>query len=126
MLRRIIGKCIMEVVKDDVRAAAGNLQVCAGHQAGGEAAIHAMRLIFEQRDCEAVLLVDASNAFNILNRKAALHNIKIKCPSFAMYVENSYRNPSDLYVVNNKALRGDTILQSTEGTTQGDRVAKAM
>ncbi|KAG0720779.1 hypothetical protein GWK47_047762 [Chionoecetes opilio] len=32
VLRRIIGKCIMAVVKEDVRRAAGNLQVCAGQQ----------------------------------------------------------------------------------------------
>ena len=67
VLRRIIGKCIMEVVKDDVGKAVGNLQVCAGQQAGGEAAVHSMRKIFEEEDCQAVLLVDASNAFNSIS-----------------------------------------------------------
>ena len=90
VVRRIIGKCIMAVVKDDVMNAAGNLQVCAGQQAGGEAAIHAMREIFEHEDCEAVLLVDAKNAFNTLNRKTVLHNIGIKCHTLAMYAENTY------------------------------------
>ena len=126
VLRRIIGKCIMEVTKDDVRAAAGNLQVCAGQQAGGEAAIHAMRKIYERDDCEAVLLVDASNAFNSINRKATLHNIKIKCPSLAQFVENTYKEPVDLYISTNRAHVRDNVIQSTEGTTQGDPVAMAM
>ena len=98
VLRRILGKCIMAVVKEDVRRAAGNLQVCAGQQAGGEAAIHAMKEIFMQDDCEAVLLVDATNAFNSINRKTMLHNISIKCPSLAMYVKNTYGKPCDLYI----------------------------
>lgn len=125
VLRRVIGKCIMAVVKEDVRRAAGNLQVCAGQQAGGEAAIHAMREIFGRAECEAVLLVDAKNAFNTMNRKTMLHNIKIKCPSLAMYVENTYKEPSDMYIVSDSKNRVK-VLQSKEGTTQGDPVAMAM
>lgn len=125
VLRRIIGKCIMAVVKEDVRSAAGNLQVCAGQQAGGEAAIHAMRHIFSQDDCEAVLLVDAKNAFNTINRKSMLHNINIKCPSMAMYVENTYKDPSHMYI-DNRNNNSVNIIQSMEGTTQGDPVAMAM
>lgn len=125
VLRRIIGKCIMAVVKEDVRSAAGNLQVCAGQQAGGEAAIHAMREIFSQDDCEAVLLVDAKNAFNTINRKTMLHNINIKCPSLAMYVKNTYKEPSNMYI-NNRNNNSVKVVQSLEGTTQGDPVAMAM
>ena len=41
-------------------------------------AAHAMHAyIFESDDTDAVLLVDASKAFNTLNRAAALHNIQI-------------------------------------------------
>lgn len=124
VVRRIMGKCIMAVVKEDVRRAAGNLQVCAGQQAGGEAAIHAMREIYAQDDCEAVLLVDAKNAFNTINRKTMIHNIKVLCPSLSTYVENTYSKATYLYVRNNN---GEVItLSSQEGTTQGDPVAMAM
>lgn len=54
---------------------AGSQQLCAGQKAGCEAAVHAMRNVFEDPATEGVLLVDASNAFNNLNRKVALHNI---------------------------------------------------
>ena len=40
-------------------------QVCANHGAGAEAAIHGMRNIFEDDSSDAVLLIDASNAFEI-------------------------------------------------------------
>ena len=42
-LWRIIGKCVMDITKEDVQKAVENLQVCAGQHAGAEAAIHAMR-----------------------------------------------------------------------------------
>ncbi|XP_050739099.1 uncharacterized protein LOC127009782 [Eriocheir sinensis] len=114
----------MAVVKEDVRMAAGNLQVCAGQQAGGEAAVHAMREIFDHVECEAVLLVDAKNAFNTINRKTMIHNIKTKCPSLAMYVENTYTYPTDLYI--NSHSGKVKVLKSSEGTTQGDPIAMAM
>ena len=99
--------------------AAGPLQLCAGQPAGCEAAIHAMRAVFDSSDTEAVLQVDASNAFNRLNRQAALRNISVLCPSFARILINSYREDSKLYI------DGSYIL-SQEGTTQGDPLAMPM
>ncbi|KAG0719760.1 hypothetical protein GWK47_049860 [Chionoecetes opilio] len=84
-----------------------------------------MREIFAQEDCEAVLLVDAKNAFNSINRKTMLHNIKIKCPSLATYADNTYSEPSKLYV-NRSGSNKARVLESREGTTQGDPVAMAM
>ena len=75
VIRRIIGKCITRVAKQDVINASGAMQVCTGQKSGGEAAIHAMRNISEADETDAALLVDASNAFNSLNRGAALNNI---------------------------------------------------
>ena len=68
---------------DIIQMSAGALQTCAGHEAGSEAAIHAMRAIFEDNSTYAALLVDATNAFNLINRQAALHNISVLCPSFS-------------------------------------------
>ena len=80
VLRRIIRKVIVSVVRNDITSSVGSLQVCAGHEAGCEAAIHAMHTIFEDEKTEAVLLVDADNAFNSVNRQVFLHNICIICP----------------------------------------------
>ena len=67
VLRRIVGKSVMILLKADITAAAGPLQACAGHRGGVEAAVHAMKDIFDDPNTEAVLLVDASNAFNSMN-----------------------------------------------------------
>lgn len=58
VLRRIMGKCVMAVLKKDVLKAAGNLQLCA--ISGCEIAVHAMNDIFNSDDCEGVLQIDAS------------------------------------------------------------------
>jgi len=66
--RHLIAKSILWVVKSDILEAAGCSQLCMGQQGGCEAAIHAMCEIYMNIDTEGVLLVDASNAFNSLNR----------------------------------------------------------
>ena len=75
VLRRIVGKVISHHCNEEIRKAASPPQTCAGHGAGAEAAIHAMRNVFENESTDAVLLIDASNAFNRMNRAVALHNI---------------------------------------------------
>jgi len=44
-----------------------------------------MRDIFEGDDTDTVLYIDTSNAFNVLNRATALHNIRVLCPIVATY-----------------------------------------
>ena len=117
VLRRIIGKAISWTLKEEFCEAAGPLQTCAGHSAGAEAAIHGMRAIFEEEGTDAVLLIDASNAFNRMNRKVAMHNIRITCPEVSVYLINTYRHPSRLFI------SGGGEISSQEGTTQGDPLA---
>ena len=117
VLRRIVGKSIMRVIKPDILESAGSLQLCAGHTSGCEAAVHAMADIFEEEENDGLLLIDASNAFNALNRSVLLHNIGHICPPMAMYVRNCYRRPSRLFIT------GGGEITSSEGTTQGDPAA---
>ena len=95
------------------------MPLCAGQEAGVEAAVHAMQSLFEAENTEAVLLVDASNALNSINRKAALHNIRILCPTISTILFNTYQAPAKLFIF------GGEILESQEGTTQGDPLAMA-
>ncbi len=115
--RRIIAKAILKAIGEDVKLAAGPIQTCAGHEAGCEAAIHAMKEVEQMDETETMLLVDATNAFNTLNRKAALHNISIICPAISTVLENTYTKPVRLFVV------GSGEISSSEGTTQGDPLA---
>ena len=89
------------------------------HQAGCEAAIHTMNSLFSDSDNDAVLLIDASNAFNQLNRNAALLNITRLCPSVAPAIVNTYRSPAELFV-------DGEVIHSSEGTVQGDPLAMCM
>ena len=114
VLRRIISKAVMNVVRDDVIYSAGPLQVCAGQEGGAEAAVCAMRQIFDSNEhMGGVLLVDATNAFNSLNRATALHNMKFICPSLERILCNTYQSPIRMFV------SGGNEILSCEGTTQG-------
>ena len=85
VIRRIIRKCVTRATKQDVIDASGSLQVCAGHKSGSEAEMYEMHTIFEADETDAVLLIDALNAFKSLNRVAALHNIRVLCLIIATY-----------------------------------------
>ena len=117
ILRRIIGKIVMKVLKIDVTDSAGALQLCAGQTAGCESAVHGMVDIWNEITTEGVLQVDASNAFNSINRNLLIHNIEVICPEFATYVFNTYHHPARLFILGGKEI------YSNEGTTQGDPIA---
>ena len=104
----------MNVAKGDIADACGSLQLCAGQKSGSEAAVHAMQAIFEVDEMDGILLIDATNALNSLNRATALHNIPILCPIISVFAMNTYRFPARLFITGGKEIL------SAEGTTQGD------
>ena len=99
IVRHILGKAILAIVGGDVQETSGALRLCAGQKSGCEAAVHAMRQIFDDTNAQAVLLVDASNAFNNLYRQTLLHNILLNCPSIAKVLINTYRDDSQLWAM---------------------------
>ena len=115
--RRLMGKAVMSVVKKEVAQAAGPLQVCTGQVADVKLAIHSMVDFFESDNSAAEPQMDASIAFNSLNRSIFLHNIKAICPKISNFVVNFYTLLSGLF------LRGKVELKSKEGTTQGSPIA---
>ena len=92
--RHIIAKAVLTVTRSDIQDAAGSVQLCAGQIAGAESAVHAVRESFKRDGTDAVLLVDASNAFNSISRNAALHNNRFDCPAISTILINTYRAPS--------------------------------
>jgi hypothetical protein len=122
VLRRIIGKAIMRVLKQDIVHASGTLQTCAGIESGIEAAIHSMATAFQDSKAQAILLVDATNAFNSMNRARALQTVKSLCPTFHQYLNNTYQTPTHQYISGSKA---GHFVWSEEGATQGDNCAMA-
>ena len=120
VFQRIKAKCVIQITKPDILDATESLQVSAGQKSGSEAAVHAMNSMFSADETDAVLLIDATNAFNMLNRAAALHNISILCPTIATFVINTYRLLVRLFVT------GGQELKSSEGTTQGDPLSMSI
>ena len=119
VVRRIVCKAIMKIIERDVLLVTAPRQVCVGVPSACEAAVHAMDGLFRQPDVEGILLVDASNAFNSLNRTAALHNIPRLCPALGRVFTNTYSKPVRLFV------SGGGEILSEEGTCQGDPLAMA-
>ena len=64
-------------------------------------------------------MVDATNAFNYLNRNVALQNIQFNCPETATILINTYRRPLVLMI-------DEQELLSEDGTTQGDPLSMPM
>ena len=116
-LRRVIGKTVCMITRTDIEEVAGIDQLCAGMKLGIEGAIHAVNDMFNENKVNGwgVLLVDAKNAFNSINRAAALWNARILWPSACRFLFNTYRGWAALVVA-----RSDSILFSKEGVTQGD------
>ena len=81
----------MSLIGNGVQKAASPHQLCGGCQAGCEAAVHGMQRSFEDGRIEAVLLMDASNAFNRMNRQVALRNLLKLCPSIGTMLVKMHR-----------------------------------
>ena len=100
VVRRIVGKTIVWSLSTEIEEAAGPLQVSSGLKGGAEAAIQNLKTKIEEEASDAIILVDAeNNAFNRLNRLAALHNMQYICPTFAQVLINTYRTPARPIIV---------------------------
>ena len=80
-----------------------------------------MKKFFTDDDSDGILLIDADNAFNRINRKVALWNIQHTCPALKHILINFYRSSSQIYV-NSEGFF--SLFQ--EGTTQGCPLSMAM
>ena len=60
----------MKLLRKDILKARGSLQLCAGQDVGCEAAIHAIYDMLNEDDTEAVLMIDAWNDFNSINKES--------------------------------------------------------
>ena len=79
----------MQTIRHKLQDAVGSLHLCTGQDAGCKAAFHALKYIFTKDDTEAVILLDATNAFNMLNRQITLLNCQAICSSMSPFLTNT-------------------------------------
>ena len=88
----------MMLFKNDITYATGALQLSTEQDAGVKAVVHAIHDIFFKENPKAVLLIDAENAFDFINWKLMLHNMKFLCPLICTCICNCYAAPARLFI----------------------------
>ena len=63
--RRIIAKAVLSIIGPAIQDVSVCQQLCGGQISGIEGAIHAAKSAFESEDCEAALLIDATDTWPI-------------------------------------------------------------
>ncbi len=123
VLRRLLGKAMIMTTGVDVEELCGADQLCSGLKGGIEGAIHSVNTMFNERSSSGccVLMVDAKNAFNSVNRVSGLWNARYLWPRCSRYLFNTYRGYSSLWVNGHS----DPLL-SREGVTQGDPLSMCL
>eukprot|EP00957_Ditylum_brightwellii_P140455 10701302-Ditylum_brightwellii.AAC.1 len=113
ILLRMMGKCIIAVCGEDATQACGIQQLCSGLKAGIEGAVHTMNQLWVEHADEEnwdILLVDAKNAFNQINRQVMLWEVQHLWAAGSRFAFNTYHHWRKL------VLRGqDELILSKEG-----------
>ena len=55
-----------------------------------------MRKISYEDDTEDVLIIDASNVFNVVNKTTFLHNVQVVGPEISVYVRNCSKSKTSV------------------------------
>ena len=116
LLRRLVGKCLMALVRDDARTFFWPAQVGVGVKAGAEKAVHTVRAWLERQNssCRKVLVkLDFANAFNCVDRRVALQQAAANFPALVRFATWCYQGPTSLRF-------GAFTLESQRGVQQGD------
>ena len=86
--RQIVAKAILHVLGEDIVSAAGPLQTCAGHAAGSEATVHAMREMFKDSSVKLLSLLMLQMHLTVLITKQ--HCITSQCFVHLIYYPAEY------------------------------------
>ena len=70
------------------------MQLCAGLPSGCEAGAAALQKMWEDPEVEAIILIDARNAFNSLNRAEAINATWQHCPMLGQAFQNCTATPA--------------------------------
>ncbi|GJV65072.1 reverse transcriptase domain-containing protein [Tanacetum coccineum] len=114
--RHMVSKVCATTIGHSLDTYLNDLQFGVGVSGGGEAILHVVNRLIEDRNDDiglSMLLVDFQNAFNLVDREIMLQEVRIRCPAISHWVEFCYSNPARLYY-------GEHTLWSHQGVQQGD------
>ena len=118
VLRRVVGKVLCQEVKQAAQDYFWPRQVGVGAQLGADSAVHSVRQWCERHAADAgkvVLKLDFENAFNCVDRGAALRELRGHFPSLSRWAQWCYGQHSSLYF-------GRWDVASQTGVQQGDPI----
>ncbi|XP_026450130.1 uncharacterized protein LOC113350228 [Papaver somniferum] len=113
--RRLVSKVVSFSVGKDMTSYLGDYQFGVGMPSGGSI-LHAVNYLLEMKghsDKMSMLLIDFSNAFNMVSRSQLIKEVRLHCPGISRWVEFCYSRPAKLYY-------NQYILSSALGVHQGD------
>ena len=68
-------RCVSSCLVVETQRIGGKIRLCLGQIRGIEKAISALRREFDNENCGAAILLDATKAFSLLNRTTALEKL---------------------------------------------------
>ncbi|GJS62464.1 hypothetical protein Tco_0657248 [Tanacetum coccineum] len=98
--RRLVSKVSATMIGHSLDGYLDGLQFGVGVPGGGEAILHAVNRLVEDRGDDvglSMLLVDFQNAFNLVDRTVMLEEVRVRCPAISRWVEFCYSSPARLY-----------------------------
>ena len=116
VIRRLVGKCIMECCREDAKAQLWPAQAGVAVPGGADAVIHGARAwVRRNSDVGGKVLVklDFTNAFKTFCMEDVLREATARFPAIARWVNWCYGGASRLRF-------GDSVLTSASGVQQGD------
>ena len=119
LLRRLVAKCCASKLQDKAAAVLGPHQLGVGVPGACEGIVHTVRKLLEADPSLFCLQVDLVNAFNLVNRDAAMEAVLQNFPEVLAWVKTCYGQPSHL-------LFGLVTLSSQLGFQQGDPLASLL
>ena len=101
VLRRLMSKVAMKGVGKDIAKYLGDFQFGVGVPGGTKAILHSVSRVVSERHADgslAMITVDFSNAFNLVDRTGLLLEVRERCPSILLWVEFLYGQAARLYL----------------------------
>ena len=114
--RRLVSKVAMKGVGKDMTKYLNDFQFSVGVSGGAGAILHSVNRLLNLRHEDGswtMLIVDFSNAFNLVDRLALLREVRLRCPSISLWFEFLYGQAARLYL-------GDGHIMSATRVQQGD------